>query len=171
LAVNGRSYELGYLRDNIPIEAGRQTVDNSVCATAQETSKRNRTPLDVAASTAEVRRDNLVDARTKCKESGERGDLTSREGRKEKEATSRRRTSLTSADDDRAGIADAGMIRGPTEDDTCVYSSPSSSLTEIKGGECKDRQYNVRSWLIKRNGRAAVEEEEEDGPRKRSGTN
>jgi hypothetical protein len=111
-----------------------------------------------------------VEARTKSEESGEGGDLTSREGRKEKEATSRRRTSLTSADDDRAGIADTGMIRGPTEDDTCVYSSPSGSLIEIKGGQCKDRQYNLRSWLTKRNGRAAVEEEE-DGPRKRSGTN
>jgi hypothetical protein len=86
------------LRDNIPIEACRQTVDNPVYATAQETSKRNRTPQDVAASTAEDRRDNLLEARTKSKESG-KGDLTSRKGRREKEATSRR-TSLTSADDD-----------------------------------------------------------------------
>jgi hypothetical protein len=31
LVVNGRSYELGYLQDNIPIVAGRQTVDNPVC--------------------------------------------------------------------------------------------------------------------------------------------
>jgi hypothetical protein len=61
-----------------------------------------------------------VEARTKSKESSEGGDLTSREGQKEKEATSRR-TSLTSADDNRAGIADAGMIRGPTEDDTCLF--------------------------------------------------
>jgi hypothetical protein len=145
-------------------------VDNPVYATAHETSKRNGTPHDVAESAAEDRRDNLVEARTKSKESGKGGVLTSREGRKEKEATSRRRTSLTSADDDRAGIADAGMIRGPTEeDDTCVYSSPSGSLIEIKDGQCKDRQYNPRSWLTKGNGRAAVEEE--DGPRKRSETN
>jgi hypothetical protein len=67
LVVNGRLYELGYLRDNIPNEAGRQTVGNPVYATAQETSKRNRTPQDVAASTAEDRRDNLVEARTKSK--------------------------------------------------------------------------------------------------------
>jgi hypothetical protein len=141
-----------------------------VYATAQETSKRNRTPQDVAASTAEDRRDNLVEARTKSKESCEGGDLTSREGRKEMEATSRRRTSLTSADDDRAGLADAGKMRGPTEeDDTCVYSSPSGSLIEMKDGQCKDRQYSLRSWLTKGNGRAAVEEE--DGPRKRSGSN
>jgi hypothetical protein len=100
LVVNGRSYELGYLRDNIPIEAGRQTVDNPVYATAQETSKRNRTPQDVAASAAEDQRDNLVEARMKSKESCEGGDLTSRGGQKEKEAMSRRRTSLTSADDD-----------------------------------------------------------------------
>jgi hypothetical protein len=60
------------------------------------------------------------------------------------------------------------MIRGPTEeDDTCVCSSPSDSLIKIKAG--KDRQYNLRSWLMKGNGWAAVEEE--DGPRKRSGTN
>jgi hypothetical protein len=55
-------------------------VDNPVYATAQEMSKRNRTPQDVAASTAKDRRDNLVEARTKSKESGEGGDLTSREG-------------------------------------------------------------------------------------------
>jgi hypothetical protein len=162
LVVNGRSYELGYLRENIPIEACRQTVDSPVYATAKETSKHNKTPQDLA-STAENRRDKLVEARTKSKESGEGRDLTSREGRKEKEATSRGRTSLSSADEDRTGIADAAMIRGPTEDDTCVCSSPGGSLIEIKA-----RQHNRRSWLMKRSGRAAVEEE---GPRKLSGTN
>jgi hypothetical protein len=74
---------------------------------------------------------------------------------------------LTSAEDGRAGIADAGMFRGPTEEyDTCVCSQPSGILIEIKDGQCKDRQYNLRSWLTKRNGRAAIDEE--DGPRKRS---
>jgi hypothetical protein len=73
LVVNGRSFELGYLRENISIGAGRQTVDSPVYATAQETSKCNRTPQDLAASTAEDRRNNPVEARTKSKETMKKG--------------------------------------------------------------------------------------------------
>jgi hypothetical protein len=40
---------------------------------------------------------------------------------------------------------------------------------KIKDGQCKDRQYSLRSRLTKGNGLATIEEE--DGPRKRSGTN
>jgi hypothetical protein len=46
LVVNGRSYELRCFRENIPVEAYRQTVDSPVYVIAQETSKRNKTPQD-----------------------------------------------------------------------------------------------------------------------------
>jgi hypothetical protein len=75
-------------------------VNSPVYVTAQEMRKRTKTPQDLAASTAKDRRNSLVEARMKPKESGKGGDLTSREGRKEKEATSRGRTPLTSADED-----------------------------------------------------------------------
>jgi hypothetical protein len=73
LVVYGRSYELGYLRENIPDEDCRQTVDSTVYATAQETSKRKRTPQDLAASTAEDRGNILVEARRSPKSPAKEG--------------------------------------------------------------------------------------------------
>jgi hypothetical protein len=57
-------------------------VDSLVYVTAQETSKRNKTPQDLAASTAKGRGNSLVEARTKSNKSSEGGDLTSRKGRR-----------------------------------------------------------------------------------------
>jgi hypothetical protein len=63
LMVNCRLYELGYLREKIPIEAGRQTLDSPVYVNAQEMHKQNGTPQDLTVPTSKYQANSLVEAR------------------------------------------------------------------------------------------------------------